>query len=161
LASWLENIVATSGTSLTAYHLTLLKRYNNTLILGFDMDEAGEKAAERSIELALAQEFQVKVLQLPSGKDLADYLLEQKNQISQASLEQLLAQALPIMDFYFERAFASHQSQTPQGKRQIASLLLPHIKRVTNTIEQSYWLQKLARDLCVREEDLRIRTKKG
>jgi len=70
----LKNIVATSGTSLTPYHLTILKRYNNTLILGFDMDEAGEKAAERSIGLALAKEFEIKVLQLSSGKDLADYL---------------------------------------------------------------------------------------
>lgn len=150
----LKNIVATSGTSLTAYHLTLLKRYNNTLILGFDMDEAGEKAAERSIELALAQEFQVKVLQLPSGKDLADYLLEQKNQISQASLEQLLAQALPIMDFYFERAKQMGDLNSLEGKKIIVSYFLPKIKKLVNPIDKAFWLEKLSQEVKIEARTL-------
>jgi DNA primase len=82
LAAWqsgIKNIVATSGIALTAYQLKILKRYNNTLVLGFDMDEAGEKASERSIELALSKEFNVKILRLPEGKDLADYFINKAN----------------------------------------------------------------------------------
>jgi len=151
-----ENVVATSGTALTSRQLQILKRFTDNIILGYDMDLAGDTANSRGIEMALNLGFNVSVARPPyENKDPADVIT-----IKPEAWRQAVANPKAIMDFYFERAFASHQSQTPQGKRQIASLLLPHIKRVANTIEQSYWLQKLARDLCVREEDLRIELKK-
>ncbi len=104
LAAWqsdIKNVVATSGIALTAYQLKILKRYNNTLVLGFDMDEAGEKASERSIELALSKEFNVKILRLPQGKDLADYLIDKANK---EKIKDLINQSEAIMDFYFTRA---------------------------------------------------------
>lgn len=147
----IKNIVATSGTSLTSYHLTILKKYNNTLILGFDMDEAGEKAAERSIELALAKEFNVKILQLPEKKDLADYLLIEKN----ASLiKDLLDKALPIMDFYFERAKTKGDVNSLEGKKAIVSYFLPHVKKLVNSLDKAFWLEKLAHYININTEAL-------
>jgi DNA primase len=137
----LKNIVATSGTSLTPYHLTILKRYNNTLILGFDMDEAGEKAAERSIGLALAKEFEIKVLQLSSGKDLADYLLENKDP---TQVKTLIDKALPIMEFYFSRAKTLGDINTLEGKKAVVSYLLPKIKKLINALDRAFWLEKLS-----------------
>jgi len=137
----IKNIVATSGTGLTSYHLTILKRYNNTLILGFDMDEAGEKAAERSIDLALAKEFNIKVLQLLSGKDLADYLLEHKDS---SKTQELLTNSLPIMDFYFKRAQSLGDINNLEGKKTIVSYFLPKIKKLVNALDKSFWLEKLS-----------------
>ena len=137
----LKNIVATSGTSLTPYHLTILKRYNNTLILGFDMDEAGEKAAERSISLALAKEFEIKVLQLSSGKDLADYLLENKDA---TQVNTLIDKALPIMEFYFSRAKTLGDINNLEGKKAVVSYLLPKIKKLINALDRAFWLEKLS-----------------
>jgi DNA primase len=139
--SGIKNIVATSGTSLTSYHLTILKKYNHTLILGFDMDEAGEKAAERSIDLALNKEFEVKILQLSQGKDLADYFLDSQN-VSQAS--ELLPKAIPIMDFYFERAKTMGQTTNLEGKKAIISYFLPKIKKLVNPLDKAFWLEKLS-----------------
>ena len=59
-----KNVVATSGTALSPDHLRSIKRLTEELILSFDNDEAGQKAAERSIDLAAANDFTVKLLEL-------------------------------------------------------------------------------------------------
>jgi len=160
LAVWqagIKNVVATSGTALTPYQLKILERYNNTLILGFDMDEAGEKAAERTIELALTKGFNIKILRLEEEKDLADYLLsfQKKSQEERNSLvNRLTKQAEPIMDFYFERAQTMGDKNTIEGKKTIASYFLPKIKKLNNALEKSFWLNKLSRLLNIREQVL-------
>jgi DNA primase len=153
--SGIKNIVATSGTSLTSYHLTILKKYNNVLILGFDMDEAGMHAKERGIELALNKEFDVKILQLPQGKDLADYLLEKPNE---TDAQKLIQSALPIMDFYFERAKTMGQPNTLEGKKTIISYFLPKVKKLGNAVDKAFWLEKLSQyvniDINVLEDEI-------
>ena len=153
--SGIKNIVATSGTSLTSYHLTILKKYNNVLILGFDMDEAGMHAKERGIELALNKEFDVKILQLPQGKDLADYLLEKPNE---TDAQKLIQSALPIMDFYFERAKTMGQPNTLEGKKAIISYFLPKVKKLGNAVDKAFWLEKLSQyvniDINVLEDEI-------
>jgi DNA primase len=154
LAAWqsgIKNIVATSGTALTVYQLKILKRYNDTLVLGFDMDEAGEKAAERSIELALSKEFNVKILRLPQGKDLADYLVNEGNK---ESIKDLTNQAEAIMDFYFARAKNAGDETNIDGKKAIASYLLPKIKKLNNVLDRSFWINKLSRFINIPEQAL-------
>jgi len=136
-----KNIVATSGTSLTPYHLAILKKYNNTLILGFDMDEAGERAAERGIDLALAKEFNVKILQLSQGKDLADYLLETKDS---SVIKDLLNKSIPIMEFYFERAKMMGDINSLEGKKLVVSYFLPKVKKLINSLDRAFWLEKIS-----------------
>ncbi|MDD5760533.1 MAG: CHC2 zinc finger domain-containing protein [Candidatus Pacebacteria bacterium] len=166
LAVWqsgIKNVVATSGTALTPYQLKILKRYSNTLTLGFDMDEAGEKAAERTIELALAKEFNIKILRLEKGKDLADYLLREggKNQKESSLLmNKLLKQAEPIMDFYFERAQTMGDKNTIEGKKTIATYFLPKINRLNNALDKSFWINKLSRLLNISEGALEDELKK-
>jgi len=152
LAAWqsgIKNIVATSGTALTSYQLKILKRYNNTLILGFDMDEAGEKASERSIELALSKEFNVKILRLPEGKDLADYLI---NKVNKENIKDLINQSEAIMDFYFTRAKNAGDKTNIDGKKAIASYFLPKIKRLNNALDRSFWINKLSRFINIPDQ---------
>ena len=152
----IKNIVATSGTSLTPYHLAILKKYNNTLILGFDMDEAGERAAERSIDLALAKEFNVKILQLSQGKDLADYILDTKDP---AEIKDLLNKAIPIMDFYFQRAKMVGDINSLEGKKAVVSYFLPKVKKLINPLDKAFWLEKISRyvdiDIHALEDELK------
>jgi len=136
-----KNLVATSGTSLTTYHLGLLKKYCQTLVLAFDMDEAGQKAAEKTIELALNNEFKVKVLTLEKGKDLADYFLEEKDSSS------LFKNILEVMEFYFERAKRLGDRNNLEGKKNIANYFLRQVKKNSSAIERAFWLEKLAKYL--------------
>lgn len=151
-----KNVVSSSGTALTGYQLKILKRYTDNLILGYDMDVAGDTANKRGIDLALAQGFNVRVVRPPyEGKDPADIIAKDPNKWISA-----LEQTKSIMEYYFDNAFANHDPKTPEGKKAISKILLPSIKRLDNQIEISFWIQKLAYGLEAREDDLREEMKK-
>ena len=63
------NVVATLGTALTEQHVNLLRRFTNRLVLVFDSDEAGRRAADRAIELLLKHPIDVHITSVPDGKD--------------------------------------------------------------------------------------------
>ena len=150
------NVVSTSGTALTPFQLKIMKRYTDNLVLGYDMDLAGDTANKRGIDLAQAQGFNVKVVRPPyEGKDPADVIAQDPGE-----WEKALKSPKSIQEFYFENAFASNDKKTIEGKKAIAKILLPSVKRIDNQVEQTYWLQKMARDLGVREDDLRAEMKK-
>jgi DNA primase len=146
-----ENTVSVSGTSLTPYQLTILKRYTQNLYLSFDMDVAGNTATKRGIDLARLKGFDIKVLTLPEGKDPADILSRNPK-----DFEKILKNSLSIMDFYFQRAFSKYDKKTLEGKKEISKILLPEIKRIKNEIEKSFWIAELAENLEIREEDIRM-----
>ena len=69
------NVVANLGTALTDRQVRLLGRYAKEVVLIYDADTAGQLAAERSLEMFLAQQLQVRVATIPEGKDPCDYTL--------------------------------------------------------------------------------------
>ncbi|MCF7957837.1 MAG: DNA primase [Phycisphaerae bacterium] len=71
-----KNTVATLGTALTPQHAKTLSRYTDRIILMFDSDPAGQKAATRAVDHFLDQPVEVAIVQLPEGKDPCDFLLE-------------------------------------------------------------------------------------
>jgi DNA primase len=70
-----ENVVATLGTSLTAEHARMLSRYANRIVLVYDADAAGQKAADRAIEIFFRRQIEVRLVTLPKGMDPCDFLL--------------------------------------------------------------------------------------
>lgn len=144
-----ENVAATSGTALTPYQLNILKRYSDNLFTGFDMDLAGQSATKRGIDLAESQGFNIKVISVPEGLDPADLVAK-----SLTEWQEAVKMAKSIMEFYFESAFADFEPKVPEKKKEIAGNLLPLIKRIPNKIEQSHWIQELAKRLETKEEDV-------
>jgi DNA primase len=141
-----ENTVATSGTALTQQHLEILKRYTDNLILAFDMDTAGENATKRGIDLAQEKGFNIKVIETYGAKDPADIILEDP-----LKWQEVLDKVKSIMDYYFDSAFVKNDKTKPEGKKEIAKIILPAIKRLQNKIEQSHWVSKLAGKLGTSE----------
>jgi len=70
----IENVVASSGTSLTVDQIRLVKRYTPNMKILYDGDPAGVKAALRGLDLVLEQDMNVKVVLLPEGEDPDSYL---------------------------------------------------------------------------------------
>ncbi|MDD5739121.1 MAG: DNA primase, partial [Candidatus Pacebacteria bacterium] len=143
------NTVAASGTALTNLQLNLIKRYTNNLHTAFDRDTAGSSATQRGIDLAQKENFDIKVILMPEGKDPADIISQNKDDWQKA-----INQAKDITEFYFEDAFLKFDPATPQGKKQIANFLLPQIKKITNSIVVSHWAQKLSNALGVSIESI-------
>jgi len=145
-----ENTVACSGTALTSQHLVLLKRYTENLILAFDMDVAGDSATKRGIDSAQEAGFNIKIIkQTEKDSDPAD-VIKNNPKDWQKSLEG----ARSILDFYIDSSTEKYDKSTPEGKKAIGKLVLPIVKRIPNKIEQSFWTQKLATVLGVRQEDI-------
>jgi DNA primase len=145
-----QNVIASSGTALTEDQVRILKRYTNNLAMSFDMDAAGENAAKRGIDIALANEMNVRLIVLPSGKDPDECIKNDPNQWFEA-----VKNAQTIMEYYFDKTFSKHDITKAEGKKMAAKILLPVIVRLSNKIEQTHWLQKLADNLNVTEQVLR------
>jgi DNA primase len=71
-----QNGVATLGTALTDEHIQALKRYADEVVVVFDSDLAGRRAADRAMELFLAHDVRILVAVVPQGKDPCDYCAE-------------------------------------------------------------------------------------
>jgi len=69
------NVVATLGTSFTAGHGRILRRYAKKVVLLFDSDTAGMAAANRALEVCLSQHLDIKLAFVPQGKDPCDFVL--------------------------------------------------------------------------------------
>lgn len=82
------NAVATLGTALTEEHVSFLKRFTNKVVLVYDGDEAGRRAAERVLERFLAQDLDLRVITLAEGQDPADFLEENGKEQFQTLVDQ-------------------------------------------------------------------------
>ncbi len=78
--SGIENVVASSGTSLTKEQISLVKRYTENITILFDGDEAGLKASFRGIDMILEQGMNVKVVLFPEGEDPDSYAREHRSE---------------------------------------------------------------------------------
>jgi hypothetical protein len=119
-------------------------------MFSFDMDEAGQLAADRAIREAMAAEFNIKAITLPSGKD-PDELIRKNSEAWRVSVKE----AKHVMQYYFDKTFAKLDIKTPEGKRGAAKIILPVIGRLRDKIEADHWLKKLAEKLDVGETALR------
>ena len=151
----LKNIVATSGTALTNYQLKILKRYSDKLLSAFDMDIAGNLATKRGIDLAQLLGFDIKVITMPEDSDPADIISKNPK-----GWKKLVKEAKSILQFYFDSALSRFDKETLEGKKKISGMLLPPIKRIPNRIEQSFWVQRLAKALEINESAISEELKK-
>lgn len=135
-----KNLVATSGTALTSDHLKLIRRLAENLVLSFDNDSAGKAAAERTIDLAQANDFNVRVILFddPQLKDPADIARAQPGHFAT-----LITQAVPAMEYYFSYYGVTNSTDIAARKKAIRQILTK-IKMVASPVEQQHWLNELS-----------------
>jgi len=146
-----KNVVASSGTSLSQDQLILVKRYSDKIAFSFDMDRAGQLAADRGIEEAMKLDMRIKVIILPKEyKDPADCL--QKNpEVFRESLKNSLA----MMEYYFNKTIADRDLSKLEEKREVVKILLKMINKLSSSLDQDFWLKKLSDKLDISENILR------
>ena len=144
-----KNVIATSGTALTFDHLKTIRRLAEQLILCFDNDEAGFNAVERAIDLANANDFNVKILTLQDFKDPAEAA-----QKSPGALAGLIKETKPAMEFYFERYLKEKvKLELPEFKKKIR-IVLAKIKNLASAVERAQWLKELSQRTKIEEKTL-------
>ncbi|HVZ11365.1 MAG TPA: DNA primase [Candidatus Paceibacterota bacterium] len=136
-----RNVVASSGTALTPHHLRLLQRYTKHLGFCFDTDQAGAMATRRGIGLALAQQFNISVIELrdPECKDPADFVKKYGSVWTD-----VVGAAKPVIDYYFDLARASYNPASAESKKQVLAAVAPFVKRLPSSVERAHWISQLA-----------------
>jgi len=136
LESGVEEAVATCGTALTASHARLLRRFTETVCLSFDQDEAGQRAAGRSLEVLLEEGLRVRVVELPEGHDPDTFLRAEGADAYRRRLEE----APEAVEWLMRRAERAHDMGSPAGKAGFFAELLPALVRIDNAVERAAWL---------------------
>ncbi len=125
----LQNVVGTLGTALGDEHVLALRRLADRVVLVFDADEAGQKAADRSLELFLGHEVDVRVLSLPEGLDPCDFLLRE----GAGPFRELVARAVDPLEFVLRRASGRFNFDSLEGARQAAEFVVSILARIPRT----------------------------
>ena len=143
-----NNVVATSGTALTQDQLGILRKYCEKIVVGFDMDFAGENASGRGIDLALNLGFDVKILKFKEGyKDPADVLAENKEFWLEA-----LRNARHVVQFYIDSALNKFTAGSSELSREIQKKALFAVASLSSDLEIAHWVRKIAEILNIKEE---------
>ncbi|MCX5782070.1 MAG: toprim domain-containing protein [Elusimicrobia bacterium] len=145
----LSTSVATLGTSLTAQHSHILKRYCENVILLFDSDKAGNEATKRAIETLLDSEISIKTASLPAGIDLDEYLLKEGKESFSNLLEK---EKKSFIDFMIKDAIDKFGVQTVESKVKAVNDILPFVAKIKNLILRSEAIKHVSEKINVRED---------
>ncbi len=135
-----ENVVATLGTSLTEEHVQTLARLASVVLLAFDADSAGLKAASRAAQIFEAQEVEVRVLDLPEGED-PDSLLRLGKRLV---FDQAIENALPLTEYRIKRLIRKGPAETDQDRVALFRKALPILASVPSMLEREQYVKLLA-----------------
>jgi len=135
-----ENVVATLGTSLTEEHVQILARLASVVLLAFDADSAGLKAASRAAQIFEAQEVEVRVLDLPEGEDPDSLLRADKRRV----FEQAMEDALPLTEYRVKRLIRKGPTETERDRVALFRKALPILAAVPSIVEREQYVKLLA-----------------
>ncbi len=147
----MRHVVGVCGTALTDDQLRLLRRFTDKIMVALDADLAGDAASRRGVDLAWQHGFELKRVVLPPwAKDPDECIARDPNAWAEA-----VRTAVPIVDYYVQRAQEGNDLSTLQGKKAAARQLLPIIAKLADPVEQTHYLQLLGRMVNVDEAQLR------
>ena len=126
--------VATCGTALGEDHVRLLSRFGEKVVLAFDSDEAGARAAERAFQFFEDHPVELAVLVLPEGKDPADFVLAVGVEASER-LAELAEQATPLLEYMIDRALRGRDLTSPEDQMRAVRIVIDQIlKRIRDPV---------------------------
>jgi DNA primase len=135
--------VATCGTALGDGHFDLLRRFTDKVVLAFDSDAAGSKAALRSDELAspFRLDLDLRVAVMPDGLDPADLVQEGRAD----ELAKAVEVARPLLEYRLEHEVAKHDLTGPEGRARALHAAAAQVRRVNDEIARREYIRYVAR----------------
>lgn len=146
----IKNVVATSGTALTASQAKLIRRFTENVILLYDADTAGSLAAMRGADIFLNEGLEVKIVTLPIGHDPDSYVRERGADY----FKQTISRAKSIVQYKIDALSKKLDISSTQGKTQLINSLLESIVRIKDTIKQNLALKEVAEHFRLDERAL-------
>jgi DNA primase len=145
----ITNVVAPQGTAFTESQARILKRFVNEVVLCFDSDAAGQKAAERSLDALLQNDLIVRVAEIPVGED-PDSLVRREGK---DAFESRIQEARDFFDYWVERETANVDLTSLGSKVQLARRLAETVSRVRDPLMRGEVVNKVSARLGVAAQD--------
>jgi len=149
-----RNVVAPLGTALTIPQLRILKPLCERVVFLFDGDEAGRRAAMRSVELLLQEGMEGDVVLLPEGEDPDSF-------VRGRGKESLLSGRSRAVEFYCREVLRNYDLGDPEGRYRAAQTLLGLLEKIEDPLRRRFYLEYVSSLLGVEPQLLMDRLKMG
>ena len=146
----LTHTVATLGTALTSEHIQVLRRFTSKVVLLFDPDQAGVRAALRGLDLFVNSGLGVKVVTLPTGEDPDTYVRKEGPE----AFARLEEQAPSLLDFSLEHSLSTAESSTIEGRIRSVDDVLRILQKSEHPIEREERIRVVAERLRISQQRL-------
>jgi DNA primase len=136
----IQNIVAPQGTAFTSEHARIIKRYANEVVLCFDSDEAGQKAAVRVLDDLLGCGLAIRVATIPAPHDPDSFI---KN-FGAPAFEELLKKAEGFFDYYLNRLCKLNDVRSDKGQQAVISAMAEAVQKTNDPALFDKYAQRTA-----------------
>lgn len=150
-AAGFENAVASLGTALTDDHARIMAKYTQRVILAYDSDEAGQRAAHRAMSIFAKVGLDVRILQMDGAKDPDEYI----KKFGADKFRQLLKKSSTGFNFKLESVLARHDVTRPEEKIKAAAELCEIISRVYASAEREVYIHAVSERLGISTDSLK------
>ena len=152
----IENVVASSGTSLTREQIRLIKRYTPNIKIIYDGDPAGIKAALRGLDLVLESDMNVKLVLLPDGQDPDSFLAAQGTEAFRAYLHEHEEDFI----FFKTRVLLDETGNDPIRKTTVIRDIVGSVAKIPDTFKRTLYIRQCATMLDLSETILHAEVNK-
>jgi DNA primase len=152
----IENVVASSGTSLTEGQIALIKRFTPNIKILYDGDPAGVKAALRGLDMVLENDMNVKVVLIPDKEDPDSYL----QKVGATAFQEFIDRQAKDFILFKTSLLLSEVKGDPVKKAGLVRDIVDSIARVPDPFKRSFYIKECAREMELEEKILVTETNK-
>ncbi len=162
-AAGFENAVATLGTALTEEQARIMAKYTKRIVISYDMDEAGRKAAAKAIRILSEVGLEVKLLRMPGVKGSPDYAKDPDEFIKKfgrVRFERLLKDSVPDFDYRRDVVLSKYDISSADAKIRAANELTTIISEYQSGIARELYIGDISKRLELPRETLKAEVEK-
>ena len=160
-AAGFENAIATCGTAITPEQTKLMSKYTKRVIISYDSDDAGQKAAKKAIGLLETTGLEARVLKMEGAKDPDEYI----NKFGADRFRKILSESIGQFEFISESILGKYNLDLVDEKVKAVSELCEALSLIYSDVERDIYIIKLAKRLdldakSLKSDVMRIRNSK-
>ena len=150
-AAGFTNAIATLGTAITAEQARMLSRYTKKVIISYDADEAGQKAAMRAVKLLSDVGLDVTILKVPGAKDPDEYI----NTFGKDKFKEVLNESKTKFEYHMENILSKYDINLSQDKVKALYELEKIVSEIYSAAERDIHIQTISKTFNVDSKSIK------
>ena len=150
-AAGFENAVATLGTALTSEQARMMAKYTKQVLIAYDSDEAGQRAANRAVRMFSEVGLDVRILKMNGAKDPDEYI----KSYGSDTFRKLLGEGRTGFEYKMDNLLLKYDISIPDQKIKAAAEMCEHIAEVWSDVERDVYISAAATKLGISREGIK------